>query len=344
MKTMVDRFLIILVLSVLIVGCTSISGSADTAVATPQPLLNVNDNVVSASAEVVAGKWANLSFMVGAQKVDVLVKAGDDVKEGDLLASFPENELPQSIITAKADLIIAQKSLDDLLKADTALAQAVITLRNAQETYDKAANWREELNGKIHIKEIRYKKIGNKSYPFLKEYRGYADEKTIAKADEDLALAKARLDDAKRELDRLTNLENSPEVIAAKTRLDSVQSIIDQSKLLTPFDGTVVELNVNSGEMVSPGSPVLLLADLSTLQVKTTDLNEVDVARVQVGDAVKVSFDALPDTIVTGRVSEISLKNAVGSGVYYDVFITLDEIPEGLRWGMSAFVEIEVSK
>jgi multidrug efflux pump subunit AcrA (membrane-fusion protein) len=68
------------------------------------------------------------------------------------------------------------------------------------------------------------------------------------------------------------------------------------------------------------------------------------VARIQVGDTVKVSFDALPDTVVTGKVREISLKNAVGSGVYYDVFVTLDEVPEGLRWGMSAFVEIEVSK
>lgn len=68
--------------------------------------------------------------------------------------------------------------------------------------------------------------------------------------------------------------------------------------------------------------------DLSTLQVKTTDLNEVDVTRIQIGDIVDLSFDALPDTTVTGKVSEISLKNTSGSGVYYDVFIKLDEIPQ----------------
>jgi len=106
----------------------------------------------------------------------------------------------------------------------------------------------------------------------------------------------------------------------------------------------IIESYINSGEMVSPGSPVFLLADLSTLQVKTTDLNEVDVARIQIGDTVDVSFDALPDTTVKGKVNEVSLKNAVGSGVYYDVYITLDETPEELRWGMSAFVEIQVSK
>ena len=68
----------------------------------------------------------------------------------------------------------------------------------------------------------------------------------------------------------------------------------------------------------------------------------MDVARVQLGNTVEVTFDALSDAVITGRVSEISLKNSAGSGVYYDIFILLDEFPENLRWGMSAFVEIQV--
>lgn len=348
MKTMANRLFIILVLSVMVAGCAGTSASADPAAATPQPLLNVNDNAVSASAEVVAGKWASLSFMLGAERVNVSVKAGDKVKAGDVIASFPDDALPQGIINAQADLILAQKSLDDLLKTDVALAQTVITLRDAQKAYDKAVDYRDGLNGLITYKETTIKKertpFGVIEVPVVKEYEAYADQTTIDKADEDLALKKALLDDAQRELDRLINLQNSPEVQAAQIRVNALQSVIRQSKLTAPFDGTVVELYVNSGEMVSPGAPILMLADLSTLQVKTTDLNEVDVARVQVGDTVKVSFDALPDTVVTGKVNEISLKNAVGSGVYYDVYITLDEIPEGLRWGMSAFVEIQVSK
>jgi multidrug resistance efflux pump len=96
--------------------------------------------------------------------------------------------------------------------------------------------------------------------------------------------------------------------------------------------------------MVSPGVPVVLIADLSTLQVQTTDLNEVDAARVQIGDTASVTFDALPDTVVTGKVTNVALKNAPGSGVYFNVTITLDELPAELRWGMSAFVEIQPSQ
>jgi multidrug resistance efflux pump len=345
----IPNLLIILILSALVTACGAMTGNAEPVQADDtQPLITLNDDIVSASAEVVTGKWANLSFMLGAERVNVSVKAGDKVKAGAVIASFPDDALPQGIINSQADLILAQKSLDDLLDTNTALAQTVIVLRDAQKAYDKAVDYREGLNGLITYKETTIKKertpFGVIEVPVVKEYEAYADKTTIEKADEDLALKTALLDDAQRELDRLINLQNSPEVQAAQIRVNALESVIRQSKLTAPFDGTVVELYVNSGEMVSPGAPVLLLADLSTLQVKTTDLNEVDVARVQVGDTVKVSFDALPDTVVTGKVSEISLKNAVGSGVYYDVFITLDEIPEGLRWGMSAFVEIEVSK
>jgi multidrug resistance efflux pump len=345
----ISNLLIILVLSALLTACGAMTGNAEPVQAEDtQPLININDDIVSASAEVVTGKWANLSFMLGAERVNVSVKAGDKVKAGAVIASFPDDALPQGIINAQADLILAQKSLDDLLDTNTALAQTVIVLRDAQKAYDKAVDYRDGLNGLITYKETTIKKertpFGVIEVPVVKEYEAYADKTTIDKADEDLALKKALLDDAQAELDRLINLQNSPEVQAAQIRVNALQSVIRQSKLTAPFDGTVVELYVNSGEMVSPGAPILLLADLSTLQVKTTDLNEVDVARIQVGDTVKVSFDALPDTIVTGMVNEISLKNAVGSGVYYDVFVTLDEIPEGLRWGMSAFVEIQVSK
>lgn len=347
-KNRLYKLVSLIVAAVLIAGCAGASESTDPAAATPQPLLNVDDNMVSASAEVVAGKWANLAFMQGAEKVKISVQTGDQVREGDLLASFPDDSLPQGIILAQADLLLAQKSLDDLLDTDTVLAQTIILVRDAQKAYDKAFDYRDSLNGLITYKETVIKKentpFGVIEVPTIKEYEAYADETTIAKADEDLALKKAQLSDAQAELDRLINLQNSPEVTAAQIRVKALESVIGQSNLLAPFDGTIVELYLNSGEMVSPGAPVLLLADLSTLQVKTTDLNEVDVARVKIGDTVKVSFDALPDTTVTGKVSEISLKNAVGSGVYYDVYVTLDEIPEGLRWGMSAFVEIEVSK
>lgn len=338
---------IILILSIGLAGCGTTQTENPSATETA-PIMPVDDSVLTSSAEVVAEKWASLAFMVGAQTVDIKVRVGDSVKKGELLASMPENALPQNLINAQADLVLAQQSLDALLASETALAQATIDLRAAQKAYDKAFDYRDSLNDPITITEVTTKiedtPFGKVEVPVTKEYQGYADKETIAKAEEDLVLKKGLLDDAQRTLDRLTNIENSPDVIAAQTRIEAIEAVLNQSKLFAPFDGVVVETYVNTGEMVSPGVPVVLIADLTTLQVQTTDLNEVDAARVQIGDPVSVTFDALPNTEVSGNVSNVSLKNAPGSGVYFNVTISLDEIPEQLRWGMSAFVEIQASR
>jgi multidrug efflux pump subunit AcrA (membrane-fusion protein) len=85
-----------------------------------------------------------------------------------------------------------------------------------------------------------------------------------------------------------------------------------------------------------------VLADLSALQVQTTDLNEIDVARVAVGNTATVEFDALPEETVAGVVTRIAPRSAEGAGVNYTAIIELDEIPSHLRWGMTAFVDIAV--
>jgi hypothetical protein len=61
-----------------------------------------------------------------------------------------------------------------------------------------------------------------------------------------------------------------------------------------------------------------------------------------IGDSVIVTFDALPDVVVRGIIKRIVPKAAEGAGVNYPVTIELSEIPDQLRWGMTAFVDIEV--
>jgi hypothetical protein len=102
----------------------------------------------------------------------------------------------------------------------------------------------------------------------------------------------------------------------------------------------VTALEIGPGETVLPGQVVLVLADLSHLRVKTTDLSERDVASVAVGQAANVSVEAL-GTQIAGRVVRIASEaTTVGGDVVYQVVIALDEQPANLRWGMSVEVEI----
>jgi HlyD family secretion protein len=127
----------------------------------------------------------------------------------------------------------------------------------------------------------------------------------------------------------------------AEAQIAAARAALDDLQLLAPFSGTISELHINASEWVSPGQPVLVLADLGRLRVETTDLSEIDVARIVPGDAVTISFDALPDTVI-GTIVSISPKSSQGSGVNYTVVVELTGIPDGLRWGMTAFVDVEL--
>lgn len=102
----------------------------------------------------------------------------------------------------------------------------------------------------------------------------------------------------------------------------------------------MTRLNYQSGEWVLPGQVIVVLADLEHLRIETTDLSELDIMRVAVGQAAKVTVKALGQT-VSGKVSAIApLAEKLGDDVVYRTTVELDGKLAGLRAGMSVEVEI----
>jgi multidrug resistance efflux pump len=135
------------------------------------------------------------------------------------------------------------------------------------------------------------------------------------------------------------------EVAQAQIALQDAQLRLERSERRAPFDGTIGMVQVRQGEQVRQGDPVVTLGDLSTLRVETTDLDEIDVAKVEVGHSVEVTFDAFPDRVFKGRVVRINpMSEPAGGGVNYTTIIELEELAPEIRWGMTAFVDIEVGQ
>ncbi|MCC6297672.1 MAG: efflux RND transporter periplasmic adaptor subunit [Anaerolineales bacterium] len=296
---------------------------------------------IGATGTVRAKQTATLIWQAAGTVEVVNVKVGDNVPANFVLAYLEKTSLPQSVILAEADLASAQESLDELLNSNTALAQAAINLRDAQAVYDKAYNWRQELNGKIHIKEIIYKKFGNRTIPVLKEYRGYASEETKAKADEDLALAKAKLDDAQREYDRLAG-GNVAEIAAAQARVDAAQATINLARLTAPFAATVTESIPLPGDQVSAGASAFRLDDLSSLLVDV-EVSEVDINSIAVGQSATLSFDAILERKYHGEVVQVAQAGTEAGGVVnFKVTVELTDADQLVKPGMTAAVNITV--
>jgi HlyD family secretion protein len=134
-------------------------------------------------------------------------------------------------------------------------------------------------------------------------------------------------------------------VSQAQAVLDTARAALERCELHAPFDSTVGAVDVRMGELVVPGQPLIAIGDLTTLRVETTDLDEIDVARVTVGQQATITFDAIPEQVFTGHVTRISPMAEPGAGgVNYTVTIELDETNPAIRWGMTAFVDIEVEQ
>jgi HlyD family secretion protein len=130
------------------------------------------------------------------------------------------------------------------------------------------------------------------------------------------------------------------QVAQAEAAVQVVRVALGEAELRAPFAGKISEVAISPGETVAPGQAVLVLTDLSRLQVETTDLSERDVARVVLGQDALVYVEALGEEIGGQVVGIAPQATTIGGDVVYTVYVALDEQPPGLRWGMSTEVEV----
>ncbi|MBL8102204.1 MAG: efflux RND transporter periplasmic adaptor subunit [Anaerolineales bacterium] len=295
---------------------------------------------VGATGSVRARQSATLVWQTSGIVDAVNVAVGSRVSRDDQLASLDKASLSQNIILAEADLVSAQKALEDLLSSDTARLEAQKAVDSAEKAYEKAYNWRMKLNGKIDITDYYY----DFGVLKIKQYRGYASEETIAQADKDLALAEARLEDARRTYERLLDGPDSAEVAAAEARVAAAQSTLNMASLIAPFDGTITQANPAVGDQVTAGTVGYRIDDLSHLLVDV-QVSEVDINSVTVGQASSLTFDAILGKEYHGKVVQVGQAGDTVQGVVsFTVTIELTDADELVKPGMTAAVNIVVEE
>ena len=240
----------------------------------------------------------------------------------------------------------------DLPADDPERNMRLLDQSDAQKARDQALatlNWYLGKNSEVDLAEADARlALAQAELKFAQEELSLVKD---GPAEMDVALAQEKIANAQALLD-LANAQSVEQQIAlvktqldaAKARLELAKTQVDKLTIKAPFDGIVTSVKVKPGEWVMVGQPTMVLADLDNLRIETTDLNEIDAARLQLGDNAIVTFDALPGISVNGTVQRIAHKSAEGSGVNYTVVIELNELPERLRWGMTAFVDIEVEE
>ncbi|MFO0728930.1 MAG: efflux RND transporter periplasmic adaptor subunit [Myxococcota bacterium] len=141
-------------------------------------------------------------------------------------------------------------------------------------------------------------------------------------------------------------------VESAKIALATAEDRLRYTRLLAPIDGTILELSIQKGEVVTPGiqqtfegRPLLVIGDLSTLLVRV-ELNQIDVAKIALGQAVSLSLDALPGRSFAAKVTKIAPAATKPKGKELDVFpveATLEVADPAIKPGMTADVRFLVA-
>jgi multidrug resistance efflux pump len=300
-----------------------------------------------------------------------------DMQEAGALQAIADAEKAVESTERRVRIVgsIADQADIDAAKAQVILAKDV--LDKANDDFEPYANKREDnlVRANLLARQASAQQAYNAAVRKHNALLSSGNEVDIAVAQADLATARAQLVDAQRKWEQVKDGPNQgdidlleaqiskaqreydiyragpdPDDLAvaearlanAQAQMDAAQAALTDLELRAPFDGNVSEIFVHPSEWVNIGQPILLLADINYLQVETTDLSEIDLALLKIGDEAIVTFDALPDVVVRGIIRRIAPKAAEGAGVNYPVTIELSEIPDQLRWGMTAFVDIEV--
>ena len=298
--------------------------------------------VLAARLELVSAQQAldalheSAPTMAAQAQLD-LATARDELRKAEYKWNVQQEGLRASqstINAAEAKLVLAKNQLDrakaafDSLsgrsKDNPARALALTELAGAQQEYDAALrnlNW----------------------------FTGHPTEIQQAMLDAEVATAQARLQETERVWE---DLEHGPDpnmvelaearLANAVSQLDAAQAGVADLELLAPIAGTVARVSIKAGESAAPGQVAIVLADFSGWMVETDNLTEIELPNIAEGQLVAVTFDALPDLELPGRVTAISPLFEIKRGdVTYAVEIQLMQGDPRLQWGMTTVVTFQ---
>jgi multidrug efflux pump subunit AcrA (membrane-fusion protein) len=308
------------------------------------------------------------------------VKAGDvlaRLETVDLDRALAQADLSLAQAQLRLEQLEEPADEDDIAAADSALADAQAAygeaVKNLRLTEDgvavgddvRAARFARDETYRVY-QELQSKFDRNE--PWIEQHHvdqahdAYRDaegayqravqnsELQLLSARNAVARANRAIEQAQRDLAELQEGSDALDVEAAQLDIQAAELALEQAQdalkdatLVAPFDGVISTRDVDVADIIAPGQPVVTMATLGQLQAKTKDLTELDVVRVEVGQTVVVTIDALPGEEFQGTVSEIALQPGDYRGdVVYTVTVDLLDV-EGspLRWGMTALVEID---
>jgi HlyD family secretion protein len=220
----------------------------------------------------------------------LLVKEGDHVRKGELLLQLDDADIRSQAARAQAKIKEAQARQSALKAGGT---QEEVLAVNAE--YAKAKSARDDAQRKLDA----LRRLQTDGATSAGEVR--AAEDALQSAQADFTLAEQKKADRYSQPE-VANVE--AQVTEAQAAYDAAEDALSKSSVRADFDGTVYSLPVKQGAFVQAGDLLLQEADLTHVQVRAF-VDEPDIGRLQTGQKVEITWDAIPGRTWNGTVSTV---------------------------------------
>lgn len=280
----------------------------------------------------------DISFKMPGRVISRAVDEGDFVKKGSVVATLEDEDLKRQVEEGRASVQGAEAKLREALAGSRHQE-----IKQAWATVDRARSDQDQLKSDYERAEALFK---GGVIPVQSRDQAYtAYQMAIAAYKEamehyDLVKEGPRKED-------IDALRASFEQAKALLNLREVQ--LGYATVTSPVPGVVLVKNIEPGEMVSAGTPVVTIADLNDVWLKAY-ISETDLGRVKYNQKVKVKTDTYPDKIYGGRITFISSEaeftpkniqtHEERVKLVYRIKVTLENSQMELKPGMPADGEI----
>lgn len=283
-----------------------------------------------------------ISFKIPGRVEKRLVSEGERVTKGQIVAQLDRQELVQEVSLRKADMAATQSTLSKMEAGYRLeeIAQAEAVVQRLKADTDRLA---EDNN--------RQKQLYEKEVISTREY-------DVSKSNYEMAAA--RLREGKEKLGLLKKGYRKEDIEEARAHLKKAKEALSQSEtrlgyatLASPLSGIVLSENVETGEYIVPGTPVVTVGDLEKTWLRAY-INETDLGRVRVGQKVRISTDTYPGKTYEGTVTflasnaEFTPKNIQTekerTKLVYRIKIDVPNLKMELKPGMPADAEIMIAE
>ncbi len=309
-------------------------------------------SLVTASGEIKPKNYINIGANAQGEITEILVKEGDKVKKGQLLARLEDVQPAADVEAQKATLTSAEAQSAASEAAVRAADENIRTMQAALD-HDKADLERMKADYK-RAEELYNEKLGARQDYEMKKYMYDAQVAALAESEARLTQAKAQRAQSAAQL-----AAAQKQIAQAQAVLVRYNDILRKHNAYAPLDGVVTNLPVRVGESVvtgiqnAEGSTIMTIADMSVITAEVK-VDETDIVNIALGQPADITIDAIPNKTFKGHVTEIgntailrstgvaASQSAVSSQEAKDfkVVVAMDNPPEEIRPGLSCTAKI----